>query len=512
MKFCAFLLALTVGAESKNILLVAQQITSHFFEMNGMSSGLVKNGHEVYVTISKRFPKADKVLTPGIKPLYFDPLPETLSTEWIAQQYFDVDYSVIGYNMSRSVLEDCTAMMQDVELNGEIKRIGFDLAIVDGSVLSYCGFLLPYIYEIPYVLMHSSTHPWVAGVPALPSFSPLIQAAPVYSDKMTFWQRVENLFYYIFMYSFIPLPGRYNMSLLQEYASDVTTWEALVYESELFIITRDHLLEKPSPSMPNYIQTPGITVSPPKPLPKDLEAIMAGAHKGVVLVSFGSIAGNFPDSIIEKLINAFNQLEETVIWKFSGKSLDRIKTLTNKNVHLLPWIPQNDLLGNPQTKVFVTHCGNNGQYEAVYHAVPMVGVPVFADQFHNAFRQADKGYGLSMLPGGLMDFTVDDLVSAVKEVAKNRKYKEAIQRASNILKDNPMDPTETATYWLEHVMKFGGSHLRSHGVNMPWYQYFMFDIMLLLVVVLHVIGYISFIIVSKVIRTMFCSKKKSKVA
>ena len=64
------------GVQAKKILLVCHQITSHFLEMVSMSSGL-KNGHEVYVTLARDYDKADKVLKPGIKPLYFDSIPGT---------------------------------------------------------------------------------------------------------------------------------------------------------------------------------------------------------------------------------------------------------------------------------------------------------------------------------------------------------------------------------------------------------------------------------------------------
>ena len=161
--------------------------------------------------------------------------------------------------------------------------------------------------------------------------------------------------------------------------------------------------------------------------------------------------------------------------------------------------------------MFVTHCGNNGQYESVYHAVPMVGLPIFAEQHHNAFRIMDRGYGISIIPGGLADFSVEELAAAIKEVATNPKYKENIQKASEIMKDSPMDPIETATYWLEHVMKFGGDHLRSHGIEMPWYQFFMLDIMLFFLVILHVAGYISFLIIRKIFR-LVGAPKKTKVA
>jgi UDP:flavonoid glycosyltransferase YjiC (YdhE family) len=46
-----------------------------------------------------------------------------------------------------------------------------------------------------------------------------------------------------------------------------------------------------------------------------------------------------------------------------------------ENVLFLPWLPQNDLLGHPKTKLFITHCGKNGIFEALYHGIPMIGFP-----------------------------------------------------------------------------------------------------------------------------------------
>ena len=137
----------------------------------------------------------------------------------------------------------------------------------------------------------------------------------------------------------------------------------------------------------------------------------------------------------------------------------------------------------------------------------MVGVPIFAEQIHNAFRIQDRGFGLSMLPGGLTVFEVDDLVSALKEVARNPKYKAAVQKASDILKDSPMTPTETTTYWIEHVMKFGGEHLRSYGMELPGYQFFMLDILLFVAVIAHVIAFVLFVILGKIFRMVLGSKK-----
>ena len=54
------------------------------------------------------------------------------------------------------------------------------------------------------------------------------------------------------------------------------------------------------------------------------------------------------------------------------------------NLRLLPWLPQNDLLGHPAVTAFLSHGGIHSMYEAIYHGVPMVVVPLTADQFDNA--------------------------------------------------------------------------------------------------------------------------------
>ncbi len=55
-----------------------------------------------------------------------------------------------------------------------------------------------------------------------------------------------------------------------------------------------------------------------------------------------------------------------------------------KNVKLLKWLPQNDLLGHVKTKLFITHSGGSSQFEALYHGVPMVMFPMFSEQHYNA--------------------------------------------------------------------------------------------------------------------------------
>jgi UDP:flavonoid glycosyltransferase YjiC (YdhE family) len=43
-----------------------------------------------------------------------------------------------------------------------------------------------------------------------------------------------------------------------------------------------------------------------------------------------------------------------------------------------------DVLGHPNTRVLVSHCGYHSVYEAMYHGVPVVGVPFQFEQVRHA--------------------------------------------------------------------------------------------------------------------------------
>ena len=53
-------------------------------------------------------------------------------------------------------------------------------------------------------------------------------------------------------------------------------------------------------------------------------------------------------------------------------------------------------MAHPKTKVFFTHCGMHGAMEAIWHKVPMVGMPIFIDQQDNFVRMRDKGIVLKL--------------------------------------------------------------------------------------------------------------------
>ena len=110
---------------------------------------------------------------------------------------------------------------------------------------------------------------------------------------------------------------------------------------------------------------------------------------------------------------------------------------------------------------------------------------MFAEQHYNARRAEFHGFGLTL---NILDFSPEGLVTMVKELITNTSYHHNIQKASAVYKASPMKSQELATWWIEHVIKHGGRHLRSHSLDMPWYQYLMLDMVLFVCVIVFLVG------------------------
>ncbi len=66
-------------------------------------------------------------------------------------------------------------------------------------------------------------------------------------------------------------------------------------------------------------------------------------------------------------------------------------------------------------KAIVYHGGLNGVLEAMWAALPIVGIPLFADQFYNIDRIVEKGIGLSL---GINQLTSEIVSDAIKTVVR----------------------------------------------------------------------------------------------
>lgn len=77
------------------------------------------------------------------------------------------------------------------------------------------------------------------------------------------------------------------------------------------------------------------------------------------------------------------------------------------------------------------------------------------------------------------------------------------------MQDQPQTSLERAVWWIEHVMRHGGAHLRSQSANMSFRQYYEVDL-ILMVLSLMMTGIILLVIILRAVLKIVSSKEKIK--
>jgi UDP:flavonoid glycosyltransferase YjiC (YdhE family) len=152
---------------------------------------------------------------------------------------------------------------------------------------------------------------------------------------------------------------------------------------------------------------------------QDLEDFVSkSGADGFIFFSMGSAvkADQMPQYKKKIFLKVFSQLKQQVIWKWESDSMEG--EVLPKNVKLSKWLPQQDLLGHPKIKAFLTHCGGGSTEESIFHGVPIVGLPMFGDQIMNAQQAKNMGFSVEL---DWNDVTEDSLTKAIQEVLGNPK-------------------------------------------------------------------------------------------
>jgi MGT family glycosyltransferase len=125
---------------------------------------------------------------------------------------------------------------------------------------------------------------------------------------------------------------------------------------------------------------------------------------GLVYLSLGSLGGADVE-LMQRLIDVLGTSRHRVIVSM-GPRADELRLAANMTG--APTVPQTKVI--PQVDLVITHGGNNTTTEAMHFGKPMIVLPLFWDQYDNAQRVHELGYGVR-LP--TYAFTDDDLLGAV---------------------------------------------------------------------------------------------------
>ncbi|XP_072014290.1 UDP-glucuronosyltransferase 2C1-like [Amphiura filiformis] len=366
----------------------------------------------------------------------------------------------------------CESFLSNATFMNVLRRRKFDLMFAD--IISGCPILIAQSLQLKYTTLTTMILPHYHAAPHRspinPSYIPVLTTG--YSHRMNFAQRLTNALLSTFMTLVYVSATRNNDILKEKYGimPEISTYNSLG-KAEIWFINSHFALEYPRPLVPNAVLVGGLTAKPSKHLNKDLEAFMqqSGPH-GVVVFSLGTYMDVMETKEAEMIADAFASIPQKVIWKKSGQTPANV----SNNVHLVQWMPQNDILGHKQTRLFISHCGLNSAFEALYHAVPIVCIPIFADQLDVAARVVSNGIGLQL---NLQILTTTDLQDTIRTVLQDKRFQENMDRLSSIYRDEPLMPAERVAYWMEYVVRHSGtSHLKSAALDLNFFQYYLLDV------------------------------------
>ncbi|KAF7688512.1 UDP-glucuronosyltransferase 2C1-like isoform X2 [Silurus meridionalis] len=504
--FCfLFLLSLsqTVPCVTAGKVLIWPGEFSHWLNMKTIIDELITRGHSVTIVTYSATPSimndlsssynVEIIQVPHSKKDVIENLDRFLNY-WI--------YEMPNNNMIQSFLEFGKIINKMLEQNQALcrelffaredllekwRREKFDVLLTDP--VTACGELLAEKLNLPFIHTLRLTFGYAmerlcGQLPAPPSYVP--SAGLVYTDHMDFLQRVKNILYIAFQDVVFNVMAmmKWNHLFTEVMGKPITLCEN-IGKADIWLIRTYWDFEYPRPFLPNFKFVGGLHCKPAKPLPKDMEDfVQSSGDDGVVVFSLGTMIKNLTKERVNTIASALGQIPQKVLWRYKGGKPETLAP----NTRLYDWIPQNDLLGHPKTKAFITHGGTNGIYEAIYHGVPMVGIPLFADQPDNLNHMKSRGAAVML---DLNKMESKDLKQALDDIINNPSYKKSIMRLSRIHHDQPIKPLDQAVFWIEFVMRNkGAKHLRVAAHELTWYQYHCLDVIAFLLSVIALVVFI----------------------
>jgi MGT family glycosyltransferase len=160
----------------------------------------------------------------------------------------------------------------------------------------------------------------------------------------------------------------------------------------------------------------------------------------LIYLSLGSLA-SADVALMERLVEALAVVPHRFIVS-KGPQHDQYQLADNMWGE--EFLPQPAIL--PMVDLVITHGGNNTTTECFHHGKPMIAMPVFWDQYDNAQRVDETGFGVR-LP--TYTFAAADLTAAVDRLLGDRGLHDRMAAIASRLQAAP--GTTTAADLIEHL-------------------------------------------------------------
>ncbi|KAM5192178.1 UDP-glucuronosyltransferase 3A1-like [Mantella aurantiaca] len=496
------------------ILTISFMGGSHYLLMDEISRILHNNGHEV-----RMFLQYGDGNLPGYKQ---PPTPYPVTTysldEKHLQEFMDMFTGMqkkflqgrFGFDFVLKLVTElsyqCNMTLHQTEILNFLKEEHYDLAVVEA--FNPCTLLvseklgLPFIAFFPGIMANADR----VGMPSPLSYTPLFQTH--LTDQMDFFGRLKNtLHFFVSLIIQKKLDSVFDGVIEEHFPAESRPNIAdLHLKAELWLYNIDFTLEFPRPLLPHVQYIGGLLAKPVKPISQELEDFISeSGDSGFIVVTLGSMLSSLPlVEFVKEMNSGFAKIQQKVIWRYKRSNWPPEVEIA-PNVKIMDWLSQNDLLGHPKLRLFVTHGGINSLLEAVYHGVPVLGIPLFVDQNDNMIRIKAKQMGTFIPPEQLK---AETLANTIQHIIENKSYKTSAMKLRSIRRSQPFPPDQQLVRWVEHIIQSGGGgHLHPYAYRQPWYQYWLLDVILFLFISLTVAVYLTVISLRALFRKLCCPGK-----
>nr|QPA18376.1 UDP-gluconosyltransferase [Trialeurodes vaporariorum] len=514
-----FILGLSVSAFAYNILIIHPTPSlSHQRPVMALIEALVKRGHNLFVAspnvvtgLEQNYTYVDLSFTYSYVQRDVDTFVDLRRriSKWDLPEVFKGVQRIVGEQFKST---------QFIQFYKRVKEenIKFDVAI--GEVFTFpsaCAMirlLSSHTQPPPLISMSTVSYDYFSeeflGSPEHASFTPT--ARDPYSNKMNIWQKINNWMSVLFLKPALKkvMDDEAKRNVREAHGPQ---YEALVDNCwsnvSLTLITSNFVYYYPRLHGPNVIELGPLHLKTAKELPQDLQDWLDGAEIGVIYFSLGSNmkSKSLPPNVRSNFLRYFKELPTgyRVLWKWE---LDGRIPGQSDNILAQKWMPQESILAHPKVKVFITQGGLQSVQETVHYGVPTVGIPWFGDQDMNVAKLVDAGIGTRLNPPELESYA--NIKAAVDDVLNSEKYSKNMRRLSAIAREFSSQGLDAATFWVEHVAKFGGApHLRPSTADATLFEFFCFDIISVILIISVTILYLIRLALRCLIAKYFSSNK-----
>jgi MGT family glycosyltransferase len=254
--------------------------------------------------------------------------------------------------------------------------------------------------------IHHSGRPWVRIASCNPLELKDEAIPPVFSGYPADDRRDWDVFRAEYHRAIADLHGEFSAFCAERGAPALPEGE-FVHESDwlnLFLYPVEIDYERSRPLAPTWHRLDTCVRRSDDAAP-ELPAHIASGDGSLVYLSLGSL-GSADVELMKRLVDVLSRAPHRFI---VSKGPQHTEYELAENMWGEELLPQPKLL--PLADAVITHGGNNTTTECFHFGKPMVALPLFWDQYDNAQRIAETGFGLRLRT---YDFEDDELLSAIE--------------------------------------------------------------------------------------------------